>query len=242
MARASSSTTCGALLIALAGVGCAQPGIELEFRAGHAFSRSERHAIRDVAELAVVDARRHLPTLPPHLRITVQAGTRVIPETGETGEIGLPGAVYWTVDTAHEGGVIAVVHAHLRGTLLHEWHHLAREARIPTRSLLDRVVSEGLATAFERDVGKQAAPWGDYPAEIDAWVDEVLALPADAPVRDWMQRHPDGRRWIGYKVGTRLADRAQRASGLTVSELATVPTKEIVAWAKKPLADRDGPM
>ena len=225
------TTTVGALLLLLAAVGCKEPGVELEFRAGHAFSRSERQTILDVAERAVVDARRHLPTLPSHLRITVQAGSQVIPETGETGGIGLPGAVYWTVDPSHDGGVVAVVNAQLRATLLHEWYHLVREAKLPARSLVDRAVSEGLATAFERDIGGQATPWGAYPAEVDAWTDEFLALPEDASVRDWMHRHPDGRRWIGYKVGTRLADRARRTSGLTLTELATVPTNQIVAWA-----------
>jgi hypothetical protein len=219
------------LLAALGCLGCEAPGVEIEFRAGHAFSRRERQAIRDVAERAVVDARRHLPALPGHLRITVQAGSKVIPETGETGGTGLPGAVYWTVDPAHPGGVVAVVNAQLRATLLHEWYHLVREATLPANSLVDRAVSEGLATSFERDVGGGAVPWGDYPAEADAWTAEFLALPTDAPVRHWMHRHPDGRRWIGYKVGTRLADRARRASGLSLTELATVRTDRIVAWA-----------
>jgi uncharacterized protein YjaZ len=119
----------------------------------------------------------------------------------------------------------------LRATLLHEWYHLVREAKLPTRSLADRAVSEGLATAFEREVGGRPTPWGAYPAEVDAWTDEFLALPEDAPVRDWMHRHPDGRRWIGFKVGTRLADRARQRSGLSLTELATVPTTQIVAWA-----------
>jgi uncharacterized protein YjaZ len=222
-----------ALLLFLAAVGCTERGVEFEFRAGHAFSSRERQTIRDVAERAVVDARRHLPALPNHLRITVQAGSHVIPETGETGGIGLPGAVYWTVDPAHNGGVIGVANAQLRATLRHEWYHLVREAKRPSESLVDRAVSEGLATAFERDVGGRATPWGAYPAEVDAWTEEFLALPKDAPVRDWMHRHPDGRRWIGYKVGTRLADRARQRSGLSLTELATVPTNEIVASATR---------
>jgi hypothetical protein len=224
-------TTGAALLLLLAAVGCAEPGVELEFRAGHEFSRTEREAIRDVAERAVVDARKHLPALPGHLRITLQAGSRVIPETGEMGEVGLPSAVYWTVDPTHDGGVIAVVTAQLRATLLHEWYHLVREAKVPTHSLVDRAISEGLATAFERDVGKRGTPWGAYTAEVDAWTAEFLALPRDARDRDWMYLHPDGRRWIGYKVGTRLADRARLTSGLSLTELATVPTNQIVAWA-----------
>jgi hypothetical protein len=72
---------------------------------------------------------------------------------------------------------------------------------------------------------------GAYPAEVDAWTAEFLSQPGDAPVRDWMYEHPDGRRWIGYKVGTRLADRARLTPGLSLRELATVPADQIVAWA-----------
>jgi uncharacterized protein YjaZ len=156
----------------------------------------------------------------------------VIPETGETASIGLPGAVYWTVDPQHGGGVIAVVTAQLRATLFHEWYHLVREARVAPESILDRAVNEGLATAFERDYGGAPTPWGAYPTDVDAWTKEFLALPADAPERQWMYQHPDGRRWIGFKVGTYLADRAVRASGLSLAQLTAMPAREIVELAK----------
>ncbi len=44
----------------------------------------------------------------------------------------------------------------------------------------------------------------------------------------------DGRRWIGFKVGTFLADRAVKASGLTLAQLAMVPTDQIIVWAQSP--------
>ncbi|WP_288352357.1 hypothetical protein [uncultured Marinobacter sp.] len=31
---------------------------------------------------------------------------------------------------------------------------------------MDGVVSEGLATVFERDVGGRKTPWGDYPEDV----------------------------------------------------------------------------
>jgi len=222
---------CVAILAVVVALGCGRARVEIEYRAGYSFSRAERRAIQQVADRAVADVRRLLPGLPAHLRITVQVGSRVIPETGETGSIGLPGAVYWTVDPAHAGGVIAVVNAQLRATLFHEWYHLVREAKFATESLVDRAINEGLATAFERDFGGQPTPWGAYPGEVVTWTQEFLALPADAPVRDWMYQHPDGRRWIGYKVGTSLADRASRASGLSVADLAATSTDEIISWA-----------
>jgi len=215
----------------VAALGCRRADVAIEYGAGYPFSRAERRVIEQIADRAIADVRRLLPGVPGELRITVQAGSRVIPETGEVGTIGLPGAVYWTVDPTHEGDVIGVANTQLRATLFHECYHLVREAKFATESRVDRAVSEGLATSFERDFGGRSPPWGAYPADVEAWAKEFLALPAGAPVRDWMFQHPDGRRWVGYKVGTYLADRASRASGLSVVELAEVPTEKILSWA-----------
>jgi uncharacterized protein YjaZ len=213
-------------------VGCAPPVVAIEYRAGHVFSRGERAAIQGIADRAARAVRQLLPGLPKDLRITVQAGDRGIPETGETGSIGLPGAVYWTVDPNHEGGVLSVVHAQLRATLFHEWYHLVRENKFAPETLAERAVNEGLATAFERDFGGAPTPWGAYPAEVAVWTTELLAQGHGASVREWMYEHPDGRRWIGFKVGTYLADRAVRESGLSLTQLAGEPTERIIALAK----------
>jgi hypothetical protein len=47
----------------------------------------------------------------------------------------------------------------------------------------------------------------------------------------WMVEHPDGRRWIGYRAGTFIADQAIAASGRTAAQLATMPTDEVLALA-----------
>ncbi len=204
----------------------------VEYRTGHIWSRAERNAIEKVAERAAHDARKVLPELPTNLRLTVQVGDRVIPETGETGSFSLPSDVYWTVDPNHQGGVLGAVNAQLRAALFHEWYRLVREATFSPKLLVERAVNEGLATAFERDYGGAPTPWGAYPNEVGAWAEEFLALPNDAPFNQWMYRHPDGRRWIGYKVGTYLADRAVLASGLTLAQLAAVSAEKIIAWAQ----------
>jgi uncharacterized protein YjaZ len=214
----------------LALTACGQRAAAVEFRHGYAFTRAERRAIEAVADRAVRDVRHHLPALPSDVTITVQAGTKVLPETGETGEVGLPTSVYWTVDPKHPGGVIAVVNAQLRATLFHELYHLVREAHIAPVSLTDQAINEGLATAFERDFGGAPAPWGAYPSDVKVWTKEFLALPRDAPRDQWMYKHADGRRWIGYKVGTYLADQAARVSGFSLAQLATVPTASVVQW------------
>lgn len=225
----ASSALLATLVVA---VGCGTPVVTVEYRAGHDFARRERAAIQRVADQAARDVRPILPGLPTDLRITVQAGDQVIPETGENGSIGLPGAVYWTVDPKHEGGVMAVVTAQLRGTLFHEWYHLVRESKFSPQTLAERAVNEGLATAFEREFGGAPTPWGAYPAEVSDWTTELLSVSPPIPSREWMYSHPDGRRWIGFKVGTYIADRAVRESRLSLAQLAQEPTERIIALAR----------
>jgi hypothetical protein len=73
--------------------------------------------------------------------------------------------------------------------------------------LTDRLVLEGLASVFERDMANMPAPCGQYPPNVSEWVEELLALPTDTPTDPFKRHHPDGRRWVGYKVGTCLATR-----------------------------------
>jgi hypothetical protein len=221
-------------LLTVAASACSRPAIEVEYRRGpYEFTRAERNTIQEIADQAVRDVRPLLPSLPADLRITVQASTKVMPETGQTGEPGRPGAVYWSVNPGHPGGVEGVAREWLRACLFHEWHHLVRaNAGLPSLTLAEMAVFEGLATAFERDHGgKGVAPWGDYPADVDVWTRELLVRGAETATRGWVGRHPDGRRWFGYKVGTNLADRARTASGKSHTELAVVPAAQILEWA-----------
>jgi uncharacterized protein YjaZ len=180
----------------------------------------------------VDEARRYLPQLPTPLIIRVQPGNHG--ERGEDGTATQPNMVLWSVDPHHAGGVQGVAKTWLRACLLHELHHLARDAAVARTTMLDHVVSEGMATAFERDVTRSVPPWGEYPPEAAAWVEELRGLPADPDHRKWLWRHPDGRRWIGAKAGAYLVDRATRASGRSPADLVTTGTREILRLAGSP--------
>ena len=223
-----------ALLVLSVCAACSPNGLDVVFYAhdGYTFSHAERRAIEAIAAAAVRDARPLLRDLPPDIVVRVNPGTQVMPDTGQTGTFAPPNVVYWTVDPASHGGVTAIAERQLRSTLLHELHHLARAQTHVTRALMDSVIAEGLATAFERDHGNAPTPWGDYPEEVGDWVEELLALPPDAPRDPWMSRHPDGRRWIGYKAGTYLVDRAMRASGRSAAGLATASTADVIEMAR----------
>lgn len=53
----------------------------------------------------------------------------------------------------------------------------------------------------------------------------------DEAGQEWMSRHPDGRRWIGYEAETCLVDRARATSGASWSELAGMSTDEVLRLA-----------
>ena len=131
------------------------------------FPPDARAAICKVCDATEPEVRALLPTLPATIELAAQTGSFVIPETGEVGSAATPVRVNWTVDPSRPGGVAAVARAQLRFTLFHELHHLVRgwvfRGGAPRTSFMDGVVSEGLATAFERDAGGRLPPWGQYP-------------------------------------------------------------------------------
>jgi hypothetical protein len=195
---------------------------------GRALTRDERRAIERIADGTFREAATLLPALPKRLTLIVRWGHDVIPETGETGAAAYPGNIGWTLDPDRD--VLATIRTQLRPTLLHELHHLARASRVTDLTLIDHVVTEGLATAFERDAARIDPPWGRAPE--DAWVSEVLAQPPNADVATWLHRHPDGRRFIGMRVGTLLVDRACRASGKTPAALVLAETAEVIGLGR----------
>jgi hypothetical protein len=212
----------------------------------HAFSGEERETIESIARNALVEIADHLPDAPDDIELVVQTGPQVIPETGEGGVALAPGRIAWTVDPARPGGVIAVARARLRITLFHEVHHLVRGWTIEGGTvgirMIDAAVSEGMATAFERDATGTRPPWGEYPAdEVEGWVDELLEAPGFEAYATFMLQHPDGRRWIGYRAGTWLADRAMAACGCSAADLVSTPTDEILELAGVE-AGREGEM
>lgn len=231
MLRLPRAAFLAAAALALAPSACERDDVEIvPPTSGRALSREEQSAIRSVAGRALRDARGALPTLPPRLTLTIVYGKDVIPETGENGTTVPPAEIVWTVDP--DRGVLDVVRRQLRPTLFHELHHLARrQATPPKRTLVDTAIDEGMATAFERDFGGADPPWGKAPPEIADWTRELLRQPEAAPRHAWLVRHPDGRRWIGYRVGTFLVDRATKASGRSSAALVATPTDEVLRLA-----------
>lgn len=195
-------------------------------------------AAAEICAEAATELARLLPALPARVVVRLGVGDRIIPGLGYGASALDRHAVRFIVAQQSPGESATLVHRHLRHALYHECHHIARGwvkrgvlrfVRFPR--FIDGAISEGLASAFERDAAGFRAPWCDYPGEVAGWVAELLALPRAADYRAWMFQHPDGRRWVGYRAGTYIADCAIRRSGRSAAELATVPAGRILELA-----------
>lgn len=206
-------------------------GVRTQFVGNYPFTPTERRTIARIAGAAALEVRRHLPALPPQITLQVESGKDVIPELGATAVAAPPDWIRWTVDVNRPEGVVKIAEAHLRGALFHEFHHLVRGGAIDSATLMDHVITEGLASAFERDFAGVSRPWTDYSSEVSQWVDELLAQPPTANHNEWLFRHPDGRRWIGFKAGTYLVDQAAQRLKRSSAELVVTPTDEILSAA-----------
>jgi hypothetical protein len=203
----------------------------------HTFTAEERRVIQREGDAALAEIAGVLPGVPARIELLVQAGAQVIPETGDGGAALAPGQIGWTVDPTRPGGVAELARTRLRFTLFHEVHHLVRGWTMAGQTagtrMIDAAVSEGMATAFERDAAGSKPPWGDYPADdVAGWVEDLLGVTGG--LRDyttWMFYHSDGRRWIGYRSGTYLVDQAIAASGRSAGDLVHATTDEILGLA-----------
>jgi len=196
------------------------------------FTTMDEQAILAEVEPTEPEVRALLPGLRGRLNLVVTTGDGVIPETGEVGFAASPDVVNWKVDPTR--GVADVARQHLRHMLFHEFHHCVRLIRIPsyyTQDWYGGSVFEGLATVFEREAGR-TPPYGDYPEdEIESWAEELFAQPVDHTFNHWKFQHPDGRRWISYRVGTWLVDRAVERSRRSAADLVWETTPVIVKLA-----------
>lgn len=199
------------------------------------FPIAARKVITEICEATEIEVRERLPMLAGEIELEARTASRVIPELGCTGSAISGSRIRWAVDPSRQGGLVTIAKTQLRRTLVHEPHHVARgwvrdgSAIQPT--LMDAVVSEGLATAFERDVTGHKPPWGEYPAEVTDWIGELLRVPHTASYRSWMFSHPDVRRWIGYRTGVYIVDKVRMKTGLSAAELVNASTSEVLRLA-----------
>lgn len=190
---------------------------------------------RYVAEIkhAYEQASKLLPFGSRHINFFVQPREyNLIPETQDNAHTYNSEFIELAFNPLAGEKGLAVILDGVRASVFHEMNHAAR-FNIPIfhSSFLENCIMEGLATVFEREFGKADPPYGKYPDNVADWLREITTKRDTLAWNDYMFDHPDGRRWIGYKVGTYIVDEAMNHSGKTVIELTQMECSEILKLA-----------
>jgi hypothetical protein len=195
------------------------------------FTGDQRTAITHAAEEANLLARESLP-LAERLHLLVEGSPDVL-ETGDNAYTIAPHLIRWWADPARDVAVAA--RAHLAQAFAHEAFHAARFRQLAgeagSQSWAQVAIGEGLATAFARDAAGAHEPWAAYdPAVITSWAAELLSqTPDPTDLKRWKFRHPDGREWVAFRVGTWIVDSVHELTGKSPADLVWTPATEIAA-------------
>ena len=191
----------------------------------------EREVLVDTITQALNEAATHLPPLSPYLNIVISPDQEAsIPETGDMGFTWDDELIDIYFDPTLPFGKESLL-KNLRSTAFHELNHAARGVAIPFETTpIEALVSEGLATHFDKQYTGTQAPWGIYEddATMQAWLEEVLALPSGQKHPEYLFDHSDGRRWIIYKTGTWIVDRVMAEGHVSLQNLTVLPAQEIL--------------
>jgi hypothetical protein len=191
-----------------------------------------RKKVVNKIETALHEVSKLLPTLSEQLNVVVRPHTKFIPEYGIGGYTHDSEYFDVTFDKTAQKGATAMLE-YMHETVFHEANHAARWNSVDYDDrFIASVVFEGLATVFEREYTDADPLYGKYDNDqtMQQWFDELCEVVWDM-YDEYFYNHPDGRRWIGYKTGTWLIDRAVENSGKSVIELTTLPIDEILGYA-----------
>lgn len=199
----------------------------------HQFTLAEQASIVGVARDAedIVGAVIQLGD-PLHLWVE---GSKQVLQTGDNAFTESTDLLRWWVDP--QRGVTQVAQAHLVQAFAHEAFHATRFRRLAgeasSRDLIGVAIGEGLATAFARDTTGATDPWAVYDTSIiHGWLEDLLTDSAhEVELGEWKFRHPDGREWVAFRVGTWIVDQFMALTGQSAAELMWTPTSDIAKVA-----------
>lgn len=116
----------------------------------------------------------------------------------------------------------------------HECHHAVKGFHGETWQgpIMEAVIAEGLASAFESEVSGIQSPMSQYPPEVNEWLEEIKAVGDDWDYHEWFSGPNEDRYHIGYKVGKYIVDKAlENRPDQTAGQLVHESTEEILNTA-----------
>lgn len=160
----------------------------------------------------------------------------VIPETGEGAHASGIDLIQITIDpTRNKNKIDNIIKKIIPSTVCHESNHLARLKFIGhiNRTLLDSIVSEGLANIFAEEMWPEfKAPWNEHAhEEIRPFIKLLKKEKNNKKYShdEWFFGLGKKPRWIGYKLGSYIIQSAKKANpGLSAQDMTRLETNEIV--------------
>lgn len=182
-----------------------------------------------------IEKRVNSMTYVPHSK---EEKTPIVLQTGIGGEAkSSTSVVYWILPRHKD--VVTSVREELDRVVAHEMNHVARMQNIKQRerTLLEALVSEGLATVYEEGFGGkyQAAPYHKEMGSFDlkaVW--EQAQKELNEPLNSarygiWFLGEGKYPKWTGYGIGAAIVEAYMNVhSGQPMSELVKLPSKEIL--------------
>jgi hypothetical protein len=189
------------------------------------YVREVRTAFKEVSKLLPFGSQRINFFIQPRIY-------GLIEETGDSAHTYNSEFIELAFDPTKDRQGLEVILSGVRPGVFHEMNHAARfNIPIYHKTFLDNCVMEGLATVFTRDYTGEKAGWADYPKNVSDWLYELIDKNDMFYWQEYMFKHADGRRWIGYKVGTYIIDQALERSGKNIIELTKMECKDIMKLA-----------
>jgi uncharacterized protein YjaZ len=194
------------------------------------------HRLEDVFSQSVETLAAMLPV--KNVDVIVQAGKRVIPETGIGGFSPSAEVVYITIDPGHPT-FPSVLETEFLATLGHELHHCARHTGPGYgHTLGEALVTEGLATNFEAELRGGKAPF--YACAVRGADLESLAQRAKPELRSSKYDHrawffgSDAKelpRYAGYSLGFSIVATYLSRHATFASRLCGLPAENVLVEA-----------
>lgn len=199
----------------------------------HQVNAAFKKQYSDNLKAAYLDAIILLPFASKHITFIVYPRTWSLMDTGDSAHTHNSELIELAFDPTFTKASKQVILDDVRYSVFHEMNHAARYniEGIWHTTFLDSCIMEGLATAFTREHAGEKAAWADYPDDVTDWIDEIIAKNDAFPWPAYSYDHPDGRKWIAYKVGTYIVDEALKKSDKTVIELTQMQCADILQLA-----------
>lgn len=198
-----------------------------------AFTDDQKVRIDQVLEETHAHVAEIFPEVADQVSVTVLPVDRPALNAlgGVSGRADRPDELIIEFSQSYPGGIEGAIHDALAATFYHELHHTVRGWTMNGNhfghGIQIAVINEGLATVFAEEILGEVKPSDLPPADVEAWADQVLALPIDANYGEWMFLHPDGREAIGYRTGRWVVRRAMERSGLDIVKLTDLTSAAI---------------